>query len=120
MGISLIVSSVPGVEDRRAPRPRPRPGLFMSDHLASQVEICDRTAGSQIVQHYRLAMARGLGETDVARNHRLEDFARKVTVHLVADLDRATRASGGHRDPHTVGREPRVPALTHAPPGRPR
>src|SRR5438876_10597371 len=102
MGISLIVSSVPGVEDRRAPRPRPRPGLFMSDHLASKVEICDRAAGSQIVQHHRLAVARGLGEPDVAWNTRLEDFARKVTVHLVAYPVCETRGAGEARYHHDL------------------
>src|SRR5437016_4767049 len=48
-----------------------------------------------------------------ARNHRLEDFARKVTVHLVADLDRETRASVEHREHDTLDRETRVQALAH-------
>src|SRR5882724_10862333 len=113
MGISLIVSSVPGVEDSRAPRPRPRPRLFMSDHLASQVEIGDRAAGSQIVEHDRPAMARRLGEPDVTWNHRLEDFAREVTLHFVADLERETRAAVEHREHDALDRETRVQALTH-------
>src|SRR5215467_3652570 len=113
MAMSLTGSSAPGVADSRAPSPRPRPRLFMSDHLTGQVEIRQRAARFELVQHDRLAMARSFAEPDVAWNDGLEDLSRKVALDLIADLQRKTRASIEHREHDPLDREPRIQALAH-------
>src|SRR5260221_14755929 len=55
--------------------PLPSACLFMTaDHLAGQVEIRLGSLGTDIVEHDRLAEARRLPQTDVARNDRLVDL----------------------------------------------
>src|SRR5262245_17596491 len=54
-----------GVEARSAPRPRPSPRLGTMQNLPRQLQICDRAAGFQIVEHDRLAVARGFRDPDI-------------------------------------------------------
>src|SRR5256886_7571573 len=110
-GISIRTSSAVGVAERRAPRPRPSPRLFMLENLPREFEICDRPARSQIVQHHGLPVARGLREPHVARNHRVEDLAREITVHLIADLESQARPSVEHREHDAPDREAWIQAL---------
>src|SRR5882724_201611 len=117
IGISIRTSSAAGVAERRAPRPRPSPRLFMPENLPREFEICDRPARPQIVQHHGLAVARRLREPHVARNHRVEDLAREIAVHLVADLERQARPAIEHREHDALDREARVQALAHEPDG---
>src|SRR5919197_207664 len=114
MAISLIVSSVPGVDDRSAPSPRPSPRwLFMLQHLPRELEISDGAAGAKIVQHDRLAVAGRLAEPYVAWNHRLENFAWEVTTDFVTDLQREARPAIEHREHDSFDREPRVESLAN-------
>src|SRR5438094_9124396 len=107
--ISLVVSSVPGVDDRSAPSPRPRPRwLFMLQHLPREFEIGDSAAGAEIVQHDRLAVARRFAEPNVAWNHCLENFAWEVTTDLVAHLKRETCPTIEHREHDPLDRQPCV------------
>src|SRR2546426_5214448 len=93
------MSSAVGVAESRAPRPRPSPRLFMLQHLPGEFEICDRPTRSQVMEHHGLPVARCLREAHVARDHRVEDLAREVAVHLVSDLKRdrkSTRLNSSH------------------------
>src|SRR5262249_54060221 len=113
MAMSLTGSSAARVADSKAPNPRPRPRLFMSDHLTGQVEIRQRATRFEVVQHDRLAMARGFAEPNVAWNDGLENLSRKVAMDLIADLQRETRASIEHRQHDPLDREPRIQTLPH-------
>src|SRR5437868_12570495 len=105
IAMSLIVSSLPGADDNRAPSPRPSPRLFMLYHLSHEVQISDGAAGSQVMEHHRFAVARRLAEPDVARDHRLKDLAREIAMDLVADLQREARPAVEHRENDALDRE---------------
>src|SRR5438132_5318283 len=111
IGISIRTSSAAGVAERRAPRPRPSPRLFMPENLPREFEMCDRPARPQVVQHHGLAVARRLREPHVARNHRVEDLAREIAVHLVADLERQAGPAMEHREHDALDREALIQAL---------
>src|SRR5919197_1139400 len=113
IGISINTSSAAGAAERRAPRPRPSPRLFMAENLPRQFQICNRSARSQIMQHHWLAVARSLREPHVARNHRVEDLAREVAVHLVPDLERQARPSIEHRENDAPDRETWIQPLAN-------
>src|SRR2546427_10408936 len=83
----------------------------MSEHLPREFQICDRPARSQIVQHHGLPVARGLREPHVTRDYRVEDLAREIAVHLVANLDRQARPAVEHREHDALDREARIQAL---------
>src|SRR5438874_6464752 len=104
MPTSVIASSAPGADDSSAPSPRPSPRLFMFEHLSREVQIGHGTAGPQIMQHHRLAVARRLAEPDVAWNDRLEDFPGEIAMDLIADLERQTRAAIKHREHDALDR----------------
>src|SRR2546428_8056113 len=70
IGTSRSVSPSAGVDESRAPRPRPSPRLFMAQHLARQVEVGERPARPDIVEDDRLAVARRLGQADTPGNDR--------------------------------------------------
>src|SRR5207249_3385507 len=111
------MSSAVGVAESRAPRPRPSPRLFMLQHLPGEFEICDRPTRSQVMEHHGLPVARCLREAHVARDHRVEDLAREVAVHLVSDLKRQARPAIEHREHDARDGEARVQALAHEPDG---
>src|SRR4249920_238893 len=93
----MRVSPSTGVDESSAPRPRPRPGLLcMLEDLPSQFEICDCAAGTKIVKHHRLSVARSLAEPDISWDDGLEDLAREISVYLLADLDGHAGAAVEH------------------------
>src|SRR3990172_11890544 len=106
-------SPSPGVEESRAPRPRPSPRLFMGQDLPCEIEVRERAARPEIVEHDRLAVARRFGQAHVARDDGVEDLAREVAVDLVADLEREARPAVEHPHYDFLHIEPRV----EAPPG---
>src|SRR5436190_1682370 len=113
IAIPLIVSSASGVDERSAPSPRPSPRLFMPENLPREFEISDSAAGAKVVEHHGLAMAWGLAEPNVPRDHRLEDFAREVTLHLVPHLQSEARPPIEHREHDPLDCEPWVQPLAH-------
>src|SRR5437773_455013 len=113
IAIPLIVSSASGVDGRSAPSPRPSPRLFMPENLPREFEISDSAAGAKVVEHHGLAMTWGLAEPNVPRDHRLEDFAREVTLHLVAHLQSEARPPIEHREHDPLDCEPWVQPLAH-------
>src|SRR5688572_4658476 len=108
----VAVETSSDVEDRSAPRPRPSPrGLFMLEHLPGELQIREGAAGAKIMEHHRLAVARRLRETDIARDHRVEDLAGKVPVDLVANLLRHARPAVEHRQDDAFNTESWIEAL---------
>jgi hypothetical protein len=80
----------------------------MIEYLPCELEIGDSAAGPEIVEHYRFSMARCFRESDVARNHRLEDLAGKVTMNFVPDLLGHTGPTIEHRQHDAFDAEPRI------------
>src|SRR5689334_2834386 len=111
--MSVVGSSAVGVDESNAPSPRPSPRLFMLEHLSRQLEIGDRSARSEIVDHDWLAMARRLGEPHVSRNHRLKDLTWKVAMDFLSYLDGEARASVEHRQDDPLDRQARIQTLTN-------
>src|SRR5262245_51599856 len=108
----MSVSPSTGVEERSAPRPRPRPGLLcMLENLPRQFEVGDGAAGAQVVKHHRLAVARSLAEPDVSRNDGLEDLTGEVPMDLFADLQSHAGATVEHGEHDTAHVEPWVQPL---------
>src|SRR4030095_1931207 len=64
------------------------------------------------MKHDWLAVAGGLREPDVTRNHRVEHLPGKVSIHLVTNLERKARPSVEHRKHDACDLEARVEALT--------
>src|SRR3989338_4619506 len=102
-----------GVEESRAPRPRPSPRLFMSQDLPREFEVRERAARLEVVEHHRPAVTRGLREAHVAGDDGIEDLTREVAVDLVADLEREARSAVEHRQHDALDLESRVQALAH-------
>src|SRR5688572_6257274 len=108
----VAVDTSSDVDDRSAPRPRPSPrGLFMLEHLPGKLQIREGAAGAKIMEHHRLTVARRFRETDVARDHRVEDLAREVTMDLLANLLRHARPAVEHRQHDAFNTESWVEAL---------
>src|SRR3990172_7064004 len=113
-GISTRASSPSlGVEESRAPRPRPSPRLFMSQDLPREFEVRERAARPEVVEHHRLAVARRLGETHIAGDDGIEDLTREVAMDLVANLEREAGPAVEHRQHDALDFEPGVQALAH-------
>src|SRR6266849_3301561 len=114
MGTSMSASASVGSEANSAPSPRPSPRLvIMVQHLPSQFEVCDGATGPEIVKHDRLAVAWRFRETNVAWNDGVEHLAWKVSIDLVANLERKARSAVEHRehDPQEV--ETRVELISN-------
>ena len=69
------------------------------------------------MEHHGLPVAGCLGEAHVARNHRVEDLARKVAVDLLADLERQARPPIEHREHDALDGKVLIQALAHEPDG---
>src|SRR6266536_1048729 len=80
----------------------------MSEHLPGELEVGDRAARSQVLQHDGLSMARGLGQANVTWNYRFEDLTWEIPSDLLADLQGETRATIEHRENNTEDIELRV------------
>src|SRR3982751_519637 len=94
-----------GVEANSAPRPRPRPRcLFMLEHLSCELQVGQGAAGAKVVEHDRPSVAWRFGQANVARDHGVEDFAWKITMHLLADLLRDACSTVEHREDDTRDR----------------
>src|SRR5262247_4083264 len=114
MRICTSVSPSTGVEERSAPRPRPRPGLLcMLENLPRQFEVGDSAAGAQVVEHHRLAVTRRLAEPDIAWNDSFEDLAGEVSMDFLADLQGHAGAPVEHCEHDAAHAEHRVEPLSH-------
>src|SRR4030095_3775117 len=114
IGSSRSDSASEGSEASNAPRPRPRPRLlFMAHHLPCQLQISSGTGGPEVVKHHRLAVARRLRQTDVPRNDRIEDLSGKVSIDLVANLEREARPAVEHREHDALDVEAGVQPLSN-------
>src|SRR5919108_1267652 len=110
---AMAVDVSSGVEANSAPRPRPRPRcLFMLEHLPRELQIRNRAAGAQIMKHDWLTVTWRLRQPNVARNHRVEDLAREVTMDLIANLLRDTGPTVEHRQDDAFDSESRVQTLS--------
>src|SRR3989304_1257224 len=82
-GISTRASSPSlGVEESRAPRPRPSPRLFMSQDLPREFEVRGRAARLEVVEHLWLAVARFLREPCLGVDAVGENLTREVAMDL--------------------------------------
>src|SRR4030095_1856825 len=93
VAISWVPAEVSGAGETEgpssAPRPRPSPCLgFMSQYLLGQVEVGRGSGGLEVVEHYWLAMARCLGDSNISRNDRLHHLATKVALDFCLHLGR--------------------------------
>src|SRR5262245_2297501 len=110
----MSVSPSTGVEERSAPRPRPRPGLLcMLEDLPRQFEVGDSTAGAQVVEHDRLAVTRSFAEPDISWNDGLEDLTGEIPMNLFTDLQSHAGAAVEHREYDAAHVETRVQSLTN-------
>ena len=78
------------------------------EELVGDGEVALRARAAQVVEQHRLAVARRLGQPDVARHGGLEDLVAEVLRDLGAHLVREVHAAVEHREQHAVDREVRV------------
>src|SRR2546425_2155593 len=109
----MSVSPAAGVELSSASRPRPSPRLCMREDLLCQFEVRDGSAGAEVMEHHRLAVARGFAEADVPGDHRVEDLPREVALDLVPDLEREARPPLEHGQDDAQDPELGIQPLTH-------
>src|SRR4030095_8626880 len=76
----------------------------MVQHLPSQFEVRGGATGPEIVKHDRSAVAGRFRETHVAWDDGVEHLPWKVSIDLIANLEREARSAVEHReqDPEQV------------------
>src|SRR5215471_10356782 len=109
IGTSTRASVSAGSDASSAPRPRPSPRLvIMVQHLPSQFEVRDGATGPEIVEHYRSAVAGRFREADAAWNDGVEHLPWKISIDLLADLEREARSPIEHREHKSEKIKPRI------------
>src|SRR5581483_5698771 len=111
-------SSGPPPISTSKPRPRPRraarpPTLAPLDKLHRHLPVGLGPARPSVVVGHGQPVARRLGDTNRARDDRVEDEGAEVLPHLGFDLRRETCARVGHREQHAGDRERRVEPPLH-------
>src|SRR5208282_3042230 len=70
----------------KALKPLPSAFLAIGNHLTRELDIARRPSAMYVIENNRLAMARCLGQSHVARNHCLEDLLAEKASEIRADL----------------------------------
>jgi hypothetical protein len=86
-------------------------------NLSGQLEVGDRAARPEVVQHHRFSMARRFAESDVPWDDRFEDFTREVPVDFIPNLGRHAGAAVEHRENDTADPQARVEPFPNKPHG---